>query len=314
MTASRWRATDLPDLTGRTAVVTGATSGIGRVTATELARHGARVLLAVRNVDAGAQLAAELDGQAEVVPLDLSSLASVRACAEQIDEPVDLLVNNAGVMSPPRRKLTTDGHELQFQTNHLGHFALTGLLLPRLLATPAPRVTTIASLAHRSGGRGVLGGNATGRYSPQTSYGNSKLANLLFALELQRRATSAGSTLTSTAAHPGVTATNLVASPDGLGSIPLLGALSGPITRLLLPGASDGAESTLYAATVAEPGSYTGPTGLGESRGSIGPAGLSPLARDPELAASLWRLSEELTGVRFDTLEDDIRTSKETED
>lgn len=314
MTAKRWSAADLPDLTGRTAVVTGATSGIGRVTATELARHGARVLLAVRNVDAGAELAAELGDRARVVPLDLSSLDSVRACAELIDEPLDLLVNNAGVMSPPRRRHTDDGHELQFQTNHLGHFALTGLLLRHLLATPAPRVTTVSSLAHRGGGRTVVDGNRSGRYSPQASYGNSKLANLLFALELQRRASAAGSALTSTAAHPGVTATNLVASPDGLGSIPLLGALSGPITRLLLPGAADGAESTLYAATVAEPGSYTGPTSLGESRGPIGPAAMSPLARDQDLAEALWQVSEELTDVRFDLFEGSIRTIPETED
>jgi NAD(P)-dependent dehydrogenase (short-subunit alcohol dehydrogenase family) len=300
MTAKRWRAADLPDLTGKTAVVTGATSGIGRVTATELARHGARVLIAVRNEDAGAELAAELGGQATVVPLDLSSLASVHACAERIDVPVDLLVNNAGVMAPPRRRHTADGHELQFQTNHLGHFALTGLLLPRLLATPAPRVTTVASLAHRGAGRGVLEANRVGRYSPQTSYANSKLANVLFALELQRRAAAAASPLTSTAAHPGVTATNLVASPDGLGSIPLLGALSRPFTRLLLAGATEGAEATLYAATVAEPGSYTGPTGLRETRGPVGPAALSRPAQDPDLARELWILSEELTGVVFD--------------
>ena len=300
MSTARWTAADLPDLTGRTAVVTGATSGIGRVTATELAGRGARVVLAVRNPAAGAELAAELGGRGEVVRLDLSSLESVRECARQITEPVDLLVNNAGVMAPPRRKLTTDGHELQFQTNHLGHFALTALLLSRLLETTAPRVTTVSSLAHRGGGRSVLAGNVTGRYSPQSSYADSKLANLLFALELQRRAHAAGTPLTSTAAHPGVTATNLFASKDGMGAIPLLGALSGPVMRLLLPGAAEGAESTLYAATAAEPGSYTGPTGLRESRGAIGPATMSPLALDAELAAELWRVSEELTGVTFE--------------
>ena len=299
MSTARWTAADLPDLTGRTAVVTGATSGIGRVTATELAGRGARVVLAVRNPAAGAELAAELGGRGEVVRLDLSSLESVRECARQITEPVDLLVNNAGVMAPPRRKLTTDGHELQFQTNHLGHFALTALLLPRLLETPAPRVTTVSSLAHRGGDRSVLAANATGRYSPQGSYGNSKLANLLFALELQRRASAAGSALTSTAAHPGVTATNLVASADGLGSIPLLGPASRPFTRLFLPGADAGAQATLYAATVAEPGSYTGPTALGESRGPVGPAAVSTLALDVDLARALWQRSEELTGVTF---------------
>lgn len=299
MQGNRWTAADLPDLTGRTAVVTGATSGIGRETAVALSQHGARVLLAVRNADAGAELARELPGDADVVPLDLSSLASVRAAAERITEPVDLLVNNAGVMAPPRRRVTDDGFELQFQTNHLGHFALTGLLMPRLLQTEAPRVTTVSSVAHRGGNRGVVDGNLTGRYNPQTAYGNSKLANLLFALELQRRAEAAGSPLISTAAHPGVTATNLVSSPDGLGSLPLVAALSRPLTRLVLPGATEGAEATLYAATVAEPGSYTGPSRLRETRGPVGPAALSPLAGDADLAAALWRVSEELTGVPF---------------
>jgi NAD(P)-dependent dehydrogenase (short-subunit alcohol dehydrogenase family) len=302
MQGRRWTAADLPDLTGRTAVVTGATSGIGRETARALARHGARVLLAVRNTDAGAELAGDMDGRADVVPLDLASFASVRACAERIQEPVDLLVNNAGVMTPPRRRLTDDGFELQFQTNHLGHFLLTALLLPRLLQTSAPRVTTVSSIAHRNADRQVLDGNLTGTYNPQTAYGNSKLANLLFALELQRRSESSGSALTSTAAHPGVTATNLVASPDGLGSIPLLGTLSRPFTRLFFANATAGAESTLYAATVAEPGSYTGPTSLRETRGPVGPAALSPLARDADLAAALWRVSEERTGVRYELL------------
>ena len=302
MQGNRWTAADLPDLTGRTAVVTGATSGIGRETALALSEHGARILLAVRDTVAGDELAARLPGPADVVPLDLSSLASVRACAARIEEPVDLLVNNAGVMTPPRRRLTDDGFELQFQTNHLGHFALTGLLLDRLLGSTAPRVTTVSSIAHRNGNRDVVDGNLTGRYNPQTAYGNSKLANLLFALELQRRAEKAGLPLTSTAAHPGVTATNLVSSRDGLGSIPLVGMLARPLTRLLLPGARAGAEATLYAATVAEPGSYTGPTGLGETRGPVGPAALSTLARDVDLAAHLWQVSEELTGVRFEHL------------
>ena len=299
MQGNRWTAADLPDLSGRTAVVTGATSGIGRETALALAAHGARVLLAVRDTDAGAELARELPGRADVVRLDLASLGSVRECAQSIDEPVDLLVNNAGVMTPPRRRLTDDGFELQFQTNHLGHFALTGLLLPQLLAAPAPRVTTVSSVAHRNGKRELVDGNLTGGYNAQTAYGNSKLANLLFALELQRRAEAVGSILTSTAAHPGVTATNLVASRDGLGSIPLLGALSRPFTRLFFANAAAGAEATLYAATVAEPGSYTGPTGLRETRGPVGPATLSPLARDADLSAALWAVSEELTGVRY---------------
>ncbi|MDO5502370.1 MAG: oxidoreductase [Actinomycetia bacterium] len=303
MSDARWSAADLPDLQGRTAVVTGATSGIGRVTALELARHGARVILAVRNAEAGAELADELANDPSVLPVDLSSLDSVHRAAAQVLEagdPVDLLVNNAGVMAPPRRSRTGDGHELQFQTNHLAHFALTGLLLPVLLAAEAPRVVTVSSIAHHAGGRGVLGGNRSGVYTPQTSYGNSKLANLLFALELQRRAAGAGSSLTSTAAHPGVSATNLVANPQGLGAIPLLGRLSGPVMRLLFPGAEAGAESTLYAATVAEPGSYSGPTGWRGIRGAVGPAPMSQHAQDEELAAELWQVSEDLTGITYD--------------
>src|SRR5690606_21221867 len=187
MSTARWTADDLPDLSGRTALVTGATSGIGRAAAIELSRHRARVILAVRNPTAGSALAEELPGSASVLPVDLASMDSVRRAAAAVDEPIDVLINNAGVMSPPRLRLTDDGHELQFQTNHLAHFALTGLLLPRLLEAEAPRVTTVSSLAHRRGSRRVLEANqpAAGRYSPDRSYGQSKLANLLFALELQ---------------------------------------------------------------------------------------------------------------------------------
>jgi len=266
MSTPRWTADDLPDLSGRTALVTGATSGIGRVTATELARHGARVILAVRNPRAGADLADELAGSASVLPVDLASLESVHRAAATVDEPIDLLVNNAGVMAPPRLRITEDGQELQFQTNHLGHFALTGLLLPRLLDAPAPRVTTVSSIAPRRGSR----------------------------------AEAAGVPLTSTAAHPGVSNTNLFASKDGIGGIPLLGLVSRPVMGLLFPDAAAGAEATLYAATVAPPGSYTGPTQLFGSRGPVGPAGMSETARDEQLADQLWSLSEDLTGVRFD--------------
>ena len=300
MSAPRWTAADLPDLTGRTAVVTGATSGIGRVTAAELAAHGARVVVAVRNLEAGAELVRELPGEASVLGLDLASLESVRRAAATVDEPIDILVNNAGVMYPPRLRRTEDGHELQFQTNHLGHFALTGLLLPRLLEAEAPRVVTVASIAHHRGRRSVVEANLGGRYNPQRAYGNSKLANLLFAMELQRRAAAADSALTSTAAHPGVSNTGLFSDAEGLGAIPLVATLATPVMGLLFPGSAPGAEASLYAATVAEPGSYTGPTSLFESRGAIGPAKLSEAARDEELAVRLWELSEELTGVTFE--------------
>jgi NAD(P)-dependent dehydrogenase (short-subunit alcohol dehydrogenase family) len=297
-----WTPDQMPDLTGRRAVVTGANSGIGLVEARELARHGADVALAVRNTDAGESAAARIratgvPGTVRVERLDLASQASVRAFAERFEGPLDLLVNNAGVMAPPRRRETSDGFELQFGTNHLGHFALTGLLMPHLLQAPAPRVTTVSSIAHHSGDGKVLEGNPAQGYNPNVTYGRSKLANLLFALELQRRATASGSRLTSTAAHPGVSGTNLVASRDGLGSIPVIGTLSQWGVRLLFPSPEKGAEAVLFAATDAAPGSYSGPTGFRETRGPVGEARLSSLAQDETLAALLWERSTELTGV-----------------
>jgi NAD(P)-dependent dehydrogenase (short-subunit alcohol dehydrogenase family) len=294
-----WKPTHIGDLSGRTAIVTGANSGIGFVEAQTLAQHGAHVILAVRNVDAGRAAAARMSGSTQVERLDLASQESVRTFAAGVEGPIDLLVNNAGVMAPPTRRTTADGYELQFGTNHLGHFALTGLLLPALLAAASPRVTTVASLTHHQGDAKVLEGNPPGDYNPRTSYGRSKLANLLFALELHRRATAAGSHLTSTAAHPGVAATNLVTSRDGMGDRWVVRTLAPPLMRLVLPGSQGGAESILYAATVAAPGSYTGPQGPGEIRGKVGPAKVSSLARDEDLASRLWATSEELTGVHF---------------
>ena len=298
----RWTPEQLPDLTGRRALVTGANSGIGYIEALELARHGADVVLAVRNTDAGDAAAeriraAGVPGTAHVERLDLASLDSVRALAERFEGPLDLLVNNAGVMAPPRRRETADGFELQFGTNHLGHFALTGLLMPHLLEAPAPRVTTVSSIAHHNGDGAVCEGNPADGYNPSKTYGRSKLANLLFATELQRRATASGSTLTSTAAHPGVSGTNLIASPDGMGAIPVVGTLTQWVTRLVFPNPAHGAEAVLYAATEAAPGSYSGPTGLRETRGPVGEAKLSRWAQDEALAALLWERSEELTGV-----------------
>jgi NAD(P)-dependent dehydrogenase (short-subunit alcohol dehydrogenase family) len=292
-----WKPTQIGDLSGTTAIVTGATSGIGLVEARVLAEHGAHVVLAVRNVEAGRAAADNIAGSTSVERLDLASLSSVRDFAARVAGPVDLLVNNAGVMAPVTRRTTEDGFELQFGTNHLGHFALTGLLMPALLAAPAPRVTTVASLAHNQGDARVVEGSSDGDYSPRTTYGRSKLANLLFALELHRRATAAGSRLTSTAAHPGVAVTNLVASRDGMGARWLTRTFAPPLMRLVLPGAEGGAEAVLYAATVAAPGSYSGPQGPGEVRGGVGPAKLSRLATDEDLARRLWARSEELTGV-----------------
>ena len=260
--------------------------------------------LAVRSLDKGEAAAAQMRegaaGTVRVARLDLGSLASVQQFAEAWDGPLGLLVNNAGLMSPPRYRETADGHELQFGTNHLGHFALTGRLLPALLAAPASRVVTVSSIAHHQGRADVVEGNPAGRYSPAPTYGNSKLANLLFAFELQRRASLAGVSLTSTAAHPGVASTGLVTSEQGLGSIPGVKQLAPLFLKLVFQSPRAGAEPTLYAATAAEPGSYTGPQSLRESRGKPGPARTSPLARDEVLAGKLWSVSEDITGVRFD--------------
>jgi NAD(P)-dependent dehydrogenase (short-subunit alcohol dehydrogenase family) len=304
MSAYAWSTSDIPSLAGTTAVVTGANSGIGWHTAAELARHGADVTLAVRSPDKGEAAAAQMRegaaGTVRVARLDLGSLASVQQFAEAWDGPLGLLVNNAGLMSPPRYRETADGHELQFGTNHLGHFALTGRLLPALLAAPASRVVTVSSIAHHQGRADVVEGNPAGRYSPAPTGANAKLADLLFAFGRQRPAALAGVSLTSTAAHPGVASTGLVTSEQGLGSIPGVKQLAPLFLKLVFQSPRAGAEPTLYAATAAEPGSYTGPQSLRESRGKPGPARTSPLARDEVLAGKLWSVSEDLTGVRFD--------------
>src|SRR5689334_2609121 len=290
---------DLPDLTGTIAVVTGANSGIGFHTAKHLAGHGASVVLAVRDTDSGAKAAAAIDGDTRVEHLDLASQSSVRSFAERWDGPLDLLVNNAGVMRPPAYRETEDGHELMFGTNHLGHFALTGRLLPALKQTTAPRVVTVASIAHLGGTRAVIEANPESSYSPEGSYCQSKLANVMFMRELDKRATAAGSAVTSTGAHPGVSATGLVSDPNGMGANPVIRAVTPFLLPIIFQSAAAGANPTLYAATLGEPGSYTGPQRRGESRGPIGPARLNRHAQDDGLAAKLWALSEEKTGVAF---------------
>jgi NAD(P)-dependent dehydrogenase (short-subunit alcohol dehydrogenase family) len=290
---------DLPDLTGRRAIVTGSNVGIGEVTARELAARGAEVTLACRNTDAAREAARRMTGTTRVEALDLASLDSVRHFAERWDGPLDLLVNNAGVMTPPAYRETADGHELMFGTNHLGHFALTGQLLPALLEAEEPRVVTIASIAHHRGDARVLDANPAEGYAAERYYGNSKLANVLFARELHRRSTAASSKLVSTAAHPGISATNLVASREGMGANRLIHLTAPYFMPVLFQSAAKGANPSLYAATLGEPGSYTGPQWLGESRGPIGPAKPSRAARDEQLAAELWALSEAKTGVTF---------------
>jgi NAD(P)-dependent dehydrogenase (short-subunit alcohol dehydrogenase family) len=299
-----WTEGQLPDLSGRTVIVTGGNSGIGWFTSYHLAEHGARVVLACRDVER-AKVAADrmrakgVSGEIEVGELNLASAASVRAFAESWSGPLDVLINNAGVMAPPKPGKTEDGYELQFGTNHLGHFVLTGLLLPSLVNAPAGRVVTVASIAHRGGTAAVLDGNVGDGYDPQHTYSNSKLANLLFARELHRRLVERGLSVTSVAAHPGVSATGLVADPAGMGANPFLRTVAPIFLKIFVQSAAAGARPTLYAATEGAPGSYTGPLRFGETRGRIGAARISSAGLDDQLGRKLWLVSEELTGLHF---------------
>jgi NAD(P)-dependent dehydrogenase (short-subunit alcohol dehydrogenase family) len=292
MNASTWTAADLPNLEGRTYVVTGANSGIGLAAARELGRAGARVVLAVRDLAKGEQAAATVPGTREVRQLDLADLASVRAFAEHFDGDLDVLINNAGVMATPERR-TKDGFELQFGTNHLGHFALTNLLLPRITG----RVVTVSSTGHRAGRIRLDDPNwERGTYRRWPAYCQSKLANLLFTLELQRRLDESGSGVLATAAHPGWASTNLQQRTENR----LMDALGSIGNRLLAQSEEMGALPTLYAATQDIPGaSYAGPGGFGEQRGNPKLVGRTATARDADLARKLWSLSEQLTGVTF---------------
>jgi NAD(P)-dependent dehydrogenase (short-subunit alcohol dehydrogenase family) len=292
MSAPRWTAAALPRLDGRTIVVTGATSGIGRVAARELGRAGAHVVLAVRDTAAGERVAAAMPGSTEVRPLDLADLGSVRAFAQGWRGALDLLVNNAGVMAVPERR-TKDGFELQIGTNHLGPFALTNLLLPHI----GDRVVTVASGAHRMGRIRFDDLNwERGRYLRWPAYGQSKLANLLFTLELQRRLTAAGSTVRAVAAHPGWSATNLQSRTENA----LQNAAMAVVNRVWAQSDEMGALPTLYAATQDVPGgAYVGPDGFAEQRGYPRLVGRSAAASDAAAARRLWELSEELTGVSF---------------
>jgi NAD(P)-dependent dehydrogenase (short-subunit alcohol dehydrogenase family) len=301
--STKWTAADIPDQSGRVAVVTGANSGLGLVTARELARAGARVVMACRNEATGRDAVRAVEVRApgaevELEQLDLASLDSVRAFAERVRErhpEIDLLINNAGVMAPPRRE-TADGFELQFGTNHLGHFALTGRLLDTLEGREDARVVTLSSNVHK--GSRIAFDNLEGRrhYFRWSAYGQSKLANLMFALELDRRLRAAGSTIKSLAAHPGWSATNLQTSgPPKLDAL-----LMAPLNRFYAQDADLGALPTLYAATEPglEGGLYIGPDGFAEMRGH--PTRVSPgrAARDESVAPMLWEVSEEMTGVK----------------
>ena len=289
---TRWTTDDIPAQTGRTAVITGATSGLGLATARALAGAGARVVLAVRDTDRGADVAAELAGTVEVRRLDLADLDSVRAFADGWDEPLDVLVNNAGIMMVPAAE-TVDGFEQQFGTNHLGHFALTNLLLPHV----TDRVVTVASSMHRAGTVVLDDLNwRTRPYSPERAYAQSKLANLLFTLELQRRLHAAGSPVRATAAHPGWSATKLQSRTGD----PVRHALMALGNKVVATSPDEGARPTLFAALADIPGgSYAGPGGFMERRGTPALVGRTVAASDPDMARALWTASAELTGTDF---------------
>jgi NAD(P)-dependent dehydrogenase (short-subunit alcohol dehydrogenase family) len=297
-----WSAAEMADQSGRLAVVTGANSGLGVVVARELARAGARVVMACRNVEKGERAAEKVrervpEAQLEVAALDLAELASVREFAAGVDEKLDLLVNNAGLMAPPRR-LTKDGFESQFGTNHLGHFALSGLLLPRLLAAPEPRVVTQSSGAHNIGRINFDDLQGERRYVRWLAYGQSKLANLMFAFELQRRASQAGAALKSLAAHPGYARTNLQFAAPPVYERPLMAVGN----LLIAQSAEMGALPTLYAATVPDlpGGTFVGPDGFMEQRGHPKIVTAAGKAYDEDAWRRLWEISEELTGVSYD--------------
>ena len=292
MTSSKWTSQDLPALDARTFVITGANSGLGLATARALGPAGARVVLAVRDVARGREAAATIDGDTEVRPLDLADLASVRAFADNWDGELDVLINNAGVMAIPEQR-TADGFEMQIGTNHLGHFALTNLLLPHI----GDRVVTVSSGMHRAGSIRLDDLNwERGDYKSWRAYGQSKLANLLFTSELQRRLDEAGSSVRATAAHPGYAATNLQSHTGNF----IQNALMAVGNKVVAQSDEMGALPTLYAATQDIPGdSYVGPGGFQEQRGHPTLVGRSGAAKDTETAKRLWTLSEELTGVTF---------------
>ncbi|NUR94721.1 MAG: SDR family NAD(P)-dependent oxidoreductase [Kribbellaceae bacterium] len=295
---SKWTTADIPDLSERVAVVTGASAGLGLETARALAAHGATVVLACRDTAKGETAARTLSGtKTRVVELDLASLTSVRKAADIIGSTcprLDLLVNNAGVMQVPFQR-TEDGFELTFGINHLGHFALTGLLLPHLLRTSGSRVVTVTSNAHR---RGDL--DAEGEYEPGTAYDRSKLANLLFAYELHRRLQACGSTTASLAAHPGNARTGLWATSSRLERM-LIGSYLRPITFWLVQSARRGALPQLRAATdrSARSGECYGPDGWFQYAGSPVQVRTSPDSYDQDAGSRLWEHSEQLTGVRY---------------
>jgi NAD(P)-dependent dehydrogenase (short-subunit alcohol dehydrogenase family) len=307
----RWTSDDIGDLSGRTFVVTGGNSGLGYETARALARKRARVVIACR--DAGRARAAVIslraessDADASFLELDLASLASVRKFADALRErhrSLHVLVNNAGVMALPQRR-TADGFEAQFGTNHLGHFALTGLLLELLLAEPGGRIVTLSSTAHRIGRMRFDDLQFERGYSPWPAYAQSKLANLLFTLELQRRLAAAGAPAIAVACHPGYAATNLQFAGPRMAGSAVRERVMKLANRLFAQSAEMGALPTLYAACApdVEGGDYIGPADFGQTWGYPTKVSRSRRARDAQAAARLWEISERLTGVRYAAL------------
>jgi NAD(P)-dependent dehydrogenase (short-subunit alcohol dehydrogenase family) len=301
---SAWADSGIPSQAGKLAVITGANSGVGYFTALELAKAGAHVILACRNAEKGTAAAAKINavapGHAMFEALDLSRLAAVHDFAASFKAEhgtLDLLINNAGIMAPPTRQVTDDGFEQQFGVNFLGHFALTALLLPALMKAPAPRVIQLSSVAHRQGRIDLTDLQSARAYKPWKAYNQSKLAMLMFALELQRRSDAGGWGLLSLAAHPGIARTALVANGPGARSLTALGLKL--VEPFISQSAAAGALPTLFAATAPQvtPGGYYGPTGFMEFRGPPGRARPEKQALDAGMARALWKAAEALTGL-----------------
>ena len=303
-----WSTADIPPMTGKTAVITGATGGLGYETALALAGAGATVVLTGRNDAKGRGALEQIriqvpNARISYEELDLAKLASVADFAARFGAAhtsLDLLVNNAGVMALPKRQETADGFEMQLGTNYLGHYALTARLLPLLRRGSQPRVVNLSSLAHRSGAINFDDLQSRRSYSPWKAYCQSKLAMLIFAFELQRRSDAAGWGLMSNAAHPGYARTDLI--PNGPGGRGLMWQVSKSLQPLISHSAAAGALPTLFAATSpqAKPAGYYGPNWFYELKGPPVPAKVMPQARDAAVAARLWDVSAALTGVSFD--------------
>ncbi len=303
--AQQWTVKQIPSQIGKRAIVTGANIGLGFQTARELARAGAQVVMACRSVERG-QVAADKikaeqpSAQVFVAQLDLSSLASVRKFAADVvaaGEPLDILVNNAGIMMLPKREVSPDGFEMQMATNYLGHYALTGLLLPVLLRSSAPRVVSLSSNAHKRSQLELDDLHQEHNYNPTKSYQQTKLAMLVFAKELQRQSEAHGAKLLSVAAHPGLSTTSIARQVQGPAKFVIPVAIS-----LLGQNEKQGALPQLYAATAAqvEPGGYYGPGGFQEFKGHPAPAKVAPQAAEPGTGPALWAISEKTTGVTYD--------------